>query len=68
MLHFLVNDHGYVGFVVITIQAFTDSWIIPGCGSRVVTSAAGTAYLSGAPEFTPVGLVLLSFSLILFVL
>jgi hypothetical protein len=47
----VTNDHVpvYVPLVVNTFQSFSHSWLITG----LVTNGAGTAYPSGAPEFTP---------------
>jgi len=51
------NDHGYVPLIVSTSRSFPHSWLITGFLTKL-TSGGGTAYISGALEFTT-GLVLL---------
>jgi hypothetical protein len=53
----VTNDHRYVPLVINISRSFPRSWLITGFVTsltrRGVTSGAGTAYPSGAPEFTP---------------
>jgi hypothetical protein len=60
----VTNDQGYLPLVVSTSRSFLVHELSPGCNynnATGVSSGAGTAYPSGAPEFIPVlsGFVLL---------
>jgi hypothetical protein len=53
----VTNDNGYVPLVLSTSRSFPHSWLITGFvtthNTTGATSGAGTAYPSGASEFTP---------------
>jgi hypothetical protein len=53
----VTNDNGYVPLVLSTSRSFPHSWLITGFvtthNTTGATSGAGTAYSSGASEFTP---------------
>ena len=50
----VTNDHRYVPFVINTSWSFPHSWLITWFVTRLRWQVPlGTAYLSGAPEFTP---------------
>ena len=48
----VTNDYGYIPLVVSTSRSFPHSRLITGFVTRLTRREAGTAYLSGAPEFT----------------